>query len=229
MAEHLGRDANVGDGHTAAKFSSWQKEMSRLLAKEGHGLDRLRRAAAEHLAAVAGKPARHVDRDHGQVPRAGLLDDGRGGALERSCQPGTEQSVDHDRRSPVQELVRERQDRALPEAGMMGGVASQALALTQQSQPHLRARGGQMPGRDEAVAAVVARTAEHDHRPARRDPLDRGGHGGTGLLHQVDAGNAAGHGGGIGGIHLFDAENREDVAIRLKAHPWSLRQGQCRL
>ena len=89
-----------------------------------------------------------------------------------------------------------------------------AATRAEQRHPHRPAALGQHARRDKTVAAVVPRPAEDDERPRRPAPRDRVGDAAAGVLHQRDAGNAAGDRQPIRLAHLLRRQQRELAPTR---------------
>src|SRR6202034_194204 len=142
-----------------------QQHMARLLAEEGDS-DQGRRGYAEHRTCRAVETARHVDRDARKAPRRHRLDDCPGFPADRTGEAGAEDRIDGDL-GTVEQIRGQRLACARPPPGMMGGVAAQGAARSEQPEPHRPARGGEMAGRDEAITAIVPWTTQHrDGTPA---------------------------------------------------------------
>ena len=92
---------------------------------------------------------------------------------------------------------------------------------------------GQMPRRDKAVAAVIAGPGHDHHAAALQHGADRIGHRAAGILHQLDAGGAAGDGQPVGFGHFGSGEQfdhrfrhyrpaaKADKSIKLAAEKYS--------
>ncbi len=76
------------------------------------------------------------------------------------------------------------------------------VAVADKAHPHLIAAFGQMARGDKAVAAVVAGPRHNHHAPARPQRRGSVGDGAAGILHQLDAGHAAGDGEPVGFGHF---------------------------
>ena len=179
--------------------------MTRLFALEGHG--QRRRHGAEIGAAVAMDAGRHVDRDHGQTARGGGRERRRRGAVELPAEAGTENRVDHQRR-PFQHVRLEILDRTVPSGRMRRRIARKAGHGTQQAQAYRPAARSQVPGHDEAVAAIVARSAQHGDRLRRETGGDSRRHRRARALHQRDARHAAGNRQSVDLTHLGCRQKR---------------------
>jgi hypothetical protein len=93
VAEDLGAHADIGQDRYAAQRPARKKQMARLLAKEGHGRIR-RKRAAEIGAAVAIDSARQIDRDDPATTFANLAKRRPDVVRQGACQAGPEHGVD---------------------------------------------------------------------------------------------------------------------------------------
>jgi hypothetical protein len=88
-----------------------------------------------------------------------------------------------------------------------GGVGRQLRRLAREGHHHAQPGGLQVAGHDEAVAAVVARPAGHQHAAgAVEEAQGQRGGGGPGALHQGRHG--AGEGAGFDGADAGDGVDR---------------------
>lgn len=163
--------------------------MARLAAKEGDGLGR-----ADHRTVgepgIAGEPAGHVDGHDGPPAFIHRRDGGGRLGVERPAEPGAEQRVDDDVVLLRQDR-REGSDRAGPAGSRLRRIVRQSLPVARERQRDAIAALAQQPRRDEAVPAIIAWAAQHQHGlPRPGPPADRIGHGATRALHQPLAGQA---------------------------------------
>ena len=158
--------------------------------------------------------ARHVDGDHVQRVSIEAIDQSAGDPVDRTRQAGAEQRIVH-QRTALQEVERRRCHLPCPALGRPGRVALQRCAVAHQGQPHWPALGQEMPGGDETVPAIVARSAQHDDGPRLAESHHGVGDGPSCPLHEIAARHAAGDGNRIGAPHLGAAQENEIVA-RLK-------------
>src|SRR5262249_56515363 len=117
---------------------------------------------------------------------------GAAGPSTARSSPRTEQRVDDDRgprRAKARALDRYGElFQALP---VRRRIAAQLLRVADQRHAHGYAERGELAGRDEAVAAVVAGPAHDQHRAVAAPLRERGlGHRAAGALHQELAGHA---------------------------------------
>ncbi len=159
--EDSGRRADIGDHGGAAQLATRQQQVSRLLARERHGA--VGSNGAERFAGISHEAARHIDGQDGQP----ALRRGRqyrcDVIAERPAQSGSEQRID-DEPGSVEHAELQRLDATGPTRRVMTRLAAQALARPQQGDPHRPAGRGQCARYDEAVAAVVAGTAQNYRR-----------------------------------------------------------------
>ncbi len=126
--------------------------------------------------------ARNIDRNAVKIALGAGFGEFQCHALQRPREARAEQRVD-EQRLAVHQRRRERLDRVLPPFGHGGGIALQALAGAEQSEPHGPAGLRQQSGCDEAVAPVVAGSAEYRDGPGRPAPHDRLRDRAAGVLH----------------------------------------------
>ena len=123
-------------------------------------------------------------------------------SVDVAGKPGAVKCVDHEVSAVGIERFGGRRDAAVA-LGRQRGIAAQRLARAQQEKFDAVAALGEQPRRNEAVAAIAARTTEDG------DPAAAAGHA-RGLLgdrrarplHQDDAGNPAGNRHSVGFAHL---------------------------
>ena len=200
-------DADIRDHELAAELAAGQQQVSGPGAAEG---DRERGAAGEapHLAAVAIETAGHID-GHA-FGRAGG-ERGGGGSRDIPRQPGPEHGIHDQRRlgdGGTRGFVLERQDGSRPASRHPGRRALQPLARAQQGHADRPAGPGQMACRHEAVASVVARTAEHDDGAPGAAGEDGVGHRASRVLHQIGEVGARRRRGAVAGTGLRHGEQR---------------------
>ena len=210
--EHRIGNADRCDQGLAAMAAPGQQQMARLTPEEGDGQRRLG-CNAEHRAATAVNTARDIDGDDRQMGGVEPGDDLARHALDRPRQPGAEQRIDHE---PRIHDDRRRQwfYRAGPACGSGGGIAFQRLAGPEQRDPHRPTALGQEARRDEPVAAIVARAAQHQRGLLRPAPGHGVGHRAPGILHQRDAGDPAGDRQPVGLAHLLRRQQRMPLPAR---------------
>src|ERR1043166_1930089 len=121
-------------------------------------------------------------------------------------QPGAEQRIDHDRRV-LENIRRQRHDRAVPAVGHFRCVAFQRFAGPEQRHRNIPAEGGQKTRGDETVAAVVAGATQNDGLAAHKPLHHLIGHRATGILHQSQRRHAMRRGEGIRLVALCDGED----------------------
>ena len=216
--EDLGRNADVGHPKRSAARESLRRIVPELGAEERHR-EGCREGHAHHLAAVAVDAARHVDRDDGQAFGVDASDQPRCGALDRPVETRPEQRID-DQRPTRQRCRGEVAHRALPEARRPGGIALEGIGRAHQRDTHRPAGGLQQSRHHEAVAAVVAGAADHDHglRPiVIGDGCD---HGPSCRFHQLRAVGTGGDRGSVGLRHFRTAQQRELVAQHQIQQRW---------
>ncbi len=101
----------------------------------------------------------------------------------------------------------ERPQRSIEAARHLGGIAREDTLLAEQEQPDVIARPLEQARRDEGIAAVVARSAQHRDACARSHPAPRRlGNGPPGRLHEIQAPDAAGDCQPVGLAHLVGRE-----------------------
>ena len=93
----------------------------------------------------------------------------------------------------VEQVRHQRLDRAGIARRVMRRGARQRLARAKQGHPHRPAFARKLARRDEAVAAIVAGTAQHGNRPLRPARRHRLGHGAARRFHERVLADAAGH------------------------------------
>jgi hypothetical protein len=140
------------------------------------------------LAARRVDPGRDVAGDDRGSAAIERLDRGRRRAVGSAGRAGAEHRVDHGA-GPLQ-LAVEIGGIGLAGLGetveVGGGVAGELVGRAEQQRPGLETGVAQVPGGDEAVAAVVPLAADQDDRPLRREADHRLGQGPAGCLHQLE-------------------------------------------
>ena len=173
--QYAARYADIDHAQLAAALEPFQRIVTGLGAKERHRALRARRPA-HHLAAVAVKAARHVDGDRREPFVVDPVDQLAGDTVDGTGKARAEQGVDH-QRTAVEKIEGERLDRSFPALRGRCRIALQGAARPEQADPDRPARRREMAGRHEAVAAIVAGTAQHDDRPRPVTSHDGLGHG----------------------------------------------------
>ena len=158
------RNADIRDDQRAAIGAAGQQIMSRLGPAEGHR-HLCRRRQAQDLAAVAGKPARHIDRQAIQ-PAAGDRRD----RIAAPCRTSGRSRPAPNRASMTRSDSLSRSgDSGRTGAGQSAAgqrrIALKPLAAAEQGQANPQTRFAQAPCGDKPVAAIVARARTG---PARR-------------------------------------------------------------
>ena len=184
--------------------------MSGFEAEEGDRTRRLDRRA-ENLAGAPVDAARQVDRDHRQA-RAVHRGNGLGGnPLDRPVEAGAEQSVDNEI-GTADETDGEALAAAGPRRRGKGGIALEPVAGGEQADSDLIAGLGHQAGRDEAVAAIVARSGHHQNAAALgQQVVDRLRHGQPGRFHQRDPGSPGLDGQRVGLAHLLRGKHLDRI------------------
>ena len=149
--------------------------------------------------------ARHVDGDAIEAVTIDGLDQVADRPFQGAVEAGAEQGVD-DQDAAFERARVEAPDLPVPAFGVDRCIAFQAIARAKQGQTNRPARLTQQAGRDEAVAAVVAGSAQNGDGPRLPAPSDLARDGGARRFHEIEAGHAAGHRGGIGPAHLLDGQ-----------------------
>ena len=136
-----------------------------------------------HLSGVAINPTRNIDGHH-IVTGHGLHQSG-GQPVQRTGQPGPEESVDHKQgvigtgqrskygRGAIRYtggIMRHDLKRAMPMTCCIGGIARQTGGITQQGDLYRPARLRQQSGNDKAVTTIIAGAAEHPDPAGRPAP-----------------------------------------------------------
>jgi hypothetical protein len=179
--------ADIGHHQLAAKAPTRLQQVTRLLAKEGHG--QRGGHGAQASAAIAQQAARHIDRDKRQTQRRSSGEGFGSGAVQGSAKAGAKQRVDH-QLGTREHGWSQRFNRAGPSRRMVGRITAQPAQRQQRRHPHRPAGLLQGARGHEAVAAVVAGAAEHHHSAPRPALLDGSRHGSACLFHQGNAGHA---------------------------------------
>ena len=184
-------NADVRQHQFPAPCPARLQHMPRLLAKEADRQLRLDGSAADRPACAV-NPAGHVDRDHRLAAGVDRLDQRRQPTLDIPVEAGSKQRIDDQFGAP-DDVRNGAFDHPPPEIAMEGGVPLEPVLLPEQGQPHRPAALLEQPRHHEAVAAVVARAAQHQ-RLARHEPSGDGvGDRPAGILHQVQGRNARLH------------------------------------
>ncbi len=178
--------------------------MTRLGAEEGDGESSVERNAA-HPARIAVDAGRHVDRDDRHPAFIDAFDCLRGRTFHVAGEPCAEDRID-DERSTAAGIARQRMNRARPAIRREFCVALQCIAMPEQEERDRPALLREKTRDDEAVAAIVARPAQHGHRSLREALDDCLSHRAARILHKGNARRAALDGKRIGAAHLGDGE-----------------------
>ena len=189
-----------------------QQQVAGLAAEEGHGMAGVDRQP-HHRAGGAVHAARQIDGNH-RHPAAFMA------RIMARGRPSTSRS------RPAPNRASMTMSQSLSETGeacstgpLQRSAASAASPFSRaccanEADAHRIAALGQMARRDETVTAIVARPRHNHHAPALQQGARRIGHGAAGILHQVDAGHAAGDGQPVGLRHFgvgeeFDHRGRD--------------------
>ena len=127
------------------------------------------RDGAQAFAGIALEAARHVDRNDRQSPAGFGSQSFRSRSLERTAEAGSKNGIDH-QLGPVEHRRRQQFDGAAPVLRMVPGFTCKMIALAEQGDADRPARFGKPSSRHEAVAAVVAGSAQQGNerrRPGR--------------------------------------------------------------
>ena len=173
--EHGIGNADLLEHRLAAIAAPWQQQMPGLFAEKGH-CDGGERRDPPHLAGRPVDAARDVDRDNRQAPFADRLDDGACDAVDRPRETRAKNAVD-DEPGAVERRRRQRLDTARPARRSLRRVTAQPRGGAEQREAHRPAALRQNARRDETVAAVASRAAEHHDRLRRPSPRNRFGGG----------------------------------------------------
>ena len=178
-------NADVRDHQLADMVAARQQQMAGLGAVKSHG-EHGRSRGPEDRAAVAIDAGGNVDRHHRHAGASHRLNRLSCDAVQGAREPGAEQPIDHEP-GAFDQLGIEGQHVVGPGIRRQGRVAAQALPRAEQGNPDRPAALLEKPGGHEAVAAVVAGSAEHERRPWREAGRDRSGDRRAGVFHELDA------------------------------------------
>ena len=180
-------NADVGDHQLAYIVAAREQKMAGLGAVKSHG-ERGRSRGPQNRAAVAMDPGGDVDRDHRHAGASYRLDRVSCDAIQRACEAGAEQAVDHEP-GILDQLGLQRQHAAVPGGAAQRGVAAQAIpgakqgdldrpaVLRDAARPRSRRRRC-CPGRRGRASAAAQSAPRSPEPPPRR------------VLHQRDARHA---------------------------------------
>jgi len=199
LIHDLGRNADINDPHRADEISTGMKQESALQQRHGYGKIRLDRPAHDR-SRIRINPGRDVN---GNYRAARGIDHIYGAgvqALERGGQADTEQRVHHDiapgknsRKSFLRGILDDVHIH-LPQDGEIHLCFTlDSAERRQQSYPDGYPPDAQTPGKREAVAAVVALSADNGHAGSAKaveEPLHLNHDAGCGVLHKDRTGNA---------------------------------------
>ncbi len=202
-------DIAGGDGHTDVQ-DTHGAAMPRRGLQQVRGLGGTQRERdveirqdAQDRAVIGADAARQVDRDR-QAGRVCQPPQRPGNLLARRArQAGAEQRVEqHGRRRGV----RQRINGASPRGARLSGRVGAGLAGG--GNAHGDTALGQRARRDIAVAAIIARPAQHEHRRAAAEPPHGLGDGMAGTIHQGVDRRTTRNGFGFSRAHRRDREHR---------------------
>jgi hypothetical protein len=179
--------------------------MPRLLAKEGDGQNRRNRA--QGFAGVPHEATRNINGDDRRSPARCFSQGFRGRPLQFAAEPCTKDRIHYQFRA-IENGGRQRLDGCPPPLRMTTRLAGQMIARAEQGDANGPAGFDEMPGGDEAVAAVVSGSAQNDDGPHLPAPPDLACDGPTGVLHHIDGWHAGGYRQTIGFSHLANAKQR---------------------
>ena len=147
-------------------------------------------------------------------------------ALDRPVETGAEQRVD-DHVAVGERCGRRPLDRAVPALRGHRGVALQPLAVADEANAtdHGRARPSSRAATKPSPPLLPGPATTTTRRPLQQ-PAARVGDRAAGILHQLDAGNAAGDGQPVGLRHLGGGQQFDHVLERVSARPTTDNSGQ---
>ena len=222
VLERLGRDlvqhgrgnADVGNRDGAAMEPARQQKMSGFFAEKRDRVRSLYRNA-EFGARGAVDAARQVHRIDRRFPRVDGFDQSARRAFHRTIEARSEQRVDDDL-GAGQCSRRRGSDRPGPLLRGARRIAFEPADIAQQHDLDARAALGQEPRGNKTIAAVIARPGDNDDPAAGRMARGHGlGHGATGALHQLAAGDPAGDRQPVGVGHLRAGQKLKHAALRI--------------
>ena len=175
--QHAGRHADVRQHGLAAQRASGQQQMARFQAEEGDGQHGLRGETARQ-AGRAVQTTGHVDGDDPpRRPQHGF----RAG-FKVAAQARAEHGIDHE--GGARGFLRRKRGHGPAPSHPGQGRVRPSPRRRQCRDRHRPSLLFQQPRHDVPVAAIVARSAQHQ-RPARVEPgLDRAGGGAARVFHQ---------------------------------------------
>ena len=162
IAENVVWYADICDRHLAAQRSSGHQQVARLLAEKRDRARRLDDRTAR-LPRRAVKPTWNIHAQHRNAAGVDRFDQVRRVAIEGTRQAGAKQRV-NDEIHALQSIGRGRPHVCVQAARHFPRIALELTSVSQPVNANLVTGGFKMAGRDVAVAAVVARPAQH------RDP-----------------------------------------------------------
>jgi hypothetical protein len=183
-------------------FAGRQQQVPGLFAEEGDGQRCTGRRAA-HGPGGAVEAGGHVDGHDGDAALVHCRNQFGGRPFDVAIEAGPEQRV-HDEGCAADRVGARRLDLARPLAGVDGGIALEFPGVAEQGQAHRPALLAQEPRHHEAIAAIVARAAQHQRVALSVAGLDCFGDRAARVLHQGERRHAgldrkcvgAGHFGG---------------------------------
>ena len=202
-----GRNADVGNLNLTALIPAGQQQMPRLLAKKRNGPAGVH-GASQNRAGGPVDAAGQINGDHRKPCRIDRRNGGQRLAGDRSIKSGAKQRIDND--MGAGEVGGSRGYRPLPLARRLGGISFDGVPASNDVHGNTVSGPAQPPGRNEAVAAIVARPRHNGDFAARRVARRNGcGYRGAGILHQGSAGNAGRDGATIRLAHFSISEKLE--------------------
>ena len=144
--------------------------------------------------------------------RVHAFDHGPGESFDRAVEAGTEQGVDDDVCAIESAGIR-GDGRARPLFCRQRRVTLQPGDLTNHRDTNIVAVRGEQPGRDKAIAAIVARPGnDDDAATGAKVRADRIGDGSTGPLHKADPGHTRSDGLPVGLCHFGGGQKLNHAA-----------------
>ena len=180
--------------------------MAGLLSEEGDRDVGFDGDVAQHPARVAVQACGHVDRENRNVQFVEFESDGFGFVLKLAREACAEHGVDH-QFGIAEDSGSDGFETAIPQLGHGGDIAFEIGAAAEHGDANIPAVFLQIARGDKAIAAIVARAAEH--QCLARTPMPDGfiGHGAARVLHEREKGNAVLGGVTVGSKTLFDGKD----------------------
>jgi hypothetical protein len=216
-AQHAIRDSDIGDLDCTAMQSPGKKKVPGLASEKRNREFRID-CAAHYRASRTVHATWQIDGHNGCRSGIHQTDDVAGRALNIPVEPRAKQRID-DQVTFGKRYWRWLTYESAPAICRHSGVTFQALAFPDKANACRQTPIGQIARGNETIAAVVTGTCnDHDATPLQH-PAGGFSNSAARILHELDAGDAAGNGQAVSLCHLSRREQFDHLPARVPVRP----------